>query len=466
MESDFKETLYAKLDALSSRSIIETLPDGALVLDEDGKAIFANPKFCELTGYTLADLMYLSHEELVKLLLRYGEKVYPSIRDNLHITESGERTSARRIFLHKMGYSVPIEVSGYVVRDRDGQTHGTLLVCKDLHSQLMAEIISTINSSLQIKDVLQNTTKAVVDYLGLYSNAVFMFDKAINALRLVSCNVFEAETDLPDIIIPLGVGAPGKIALTRKAVYVANLGEEELTSDAKMGKGVAKFKGRSSIGYPLLFRDELLGVIAFDAATVREFSDEEKLVFESVANQVALAMYNAQLFANLEHLSITDGMTSLYNHRYFQDRLIEELNRAKRNHAVISLLMLDIDNFKNYNDHFGHPRGDQLLKGFSGLIKASVRNFDVVCRYGGEEFAVILPDCQQTEAIEIAERIRKACERFNFFGRETQPGGRVTVSIGVANYPQAKTHEEIVLFADKALYAAKHHNRNRVEIYS
>ena len=447
------------VEEISTNSILETLPDGVLLLNEGGKVAFVNFRFIELTGYKLTDLTGLSHVEMMSLLIPENDSEHFNRAFDHYMTSQGTEVSVRRKLHHREGYLIPVEICAYPVRDRYGKNRGTLLVCKDLGSELLFKIISTINSSLQLREVLNNTTRAVVDYLGLSSNAIFLLDKDKQLLRMTSCNLF-CQEEWAKIVFPMGIGPPGIIARDRKPLYVANLREAPLLDEFVRNRHEAK----SSIGYPLICQGDLLGVIAFDAVNVREFSLKERDLFESIAGQVALAIYNAQLFAKLEHLSITDGLTSLYNHRYFQERLIEELDRAKRNLSHLSLVMLDVDNFKKYNDCYGHPRGDMLLRTLARVIESSVRNFDVVCRYGGEEFAVILPNCDREGAKAIAERIRGACESYHFPGREKQPGGKITLSIGVASYPGAKDNGQLLHFADKALYSAKHY-KNRVECY-
>jgi len=180
-----------------------------------------------------------------------------------------------------------------------------------------------------------------------------------------------------------------------------------------------------------------------------------------LARNKLLEMANAEL----QRLALTDELTRLYNHRYFQMRLEEELQRAGRHGAPLSLIMLDVDFFKQYNDTHGHPMGDQLLKGLSQLLCENVRVMDTVARYGGEEFAIILTDTTGEQAVQVADRIRSAIQDYPFPGRESQPGGIVTVSVGIASYPQnASTREELVQRADEALYQAKRETRNTVQL--
>jgi len=176
-----------------------------------------------------------------------------------------------------------------------------------------------------------------------------------------------------------------------------------------------------------------------------------------------LAVSNALLYEKTMELSKTDGLTGLKNHKEFKDIFHSEMLRAKRYHRPCSLLMLDIDYFKNYNDTNGHPQGDVLLKKIADLIKENLKDTDVVARYGGEEFAILLLETTKDQAEAIAERLRSMVEWCRFPKEETQPDGKVTVSIGLSSFPDnGDTAEQILHAADNALYDAKRAGRNKV----
>jgi diguanylate cyclase (GGDEF)-like protein len=163
----------------------------------------------------------------------------------------------------------------------------------------------------------------------------------------------------------------------------------------------------------------------------------------------------------LEALAITDGLTGLYNHRHFQETLDKEIRRCEREGRMLSLLLLDLDHFKQYNDRFGHTEGDAALRRVAGQIMKSIRSTDVAFRYGGEEMAVLLPSCTKDQAVEVAEKIRQAVARG--VERAARFGRRTTVSIGVAAFPEdGRVARALVDMADAALYAAKAHGRDRV----
>jgi len=165
----------------------------------------------------------------------------------------------------------------------------------------------------------------------------------------------------------------------------------------------------------------------------------------------------------LEKEATTDGLTGLFNHRHFYNRLEFEINRATRVNSPVSLLILDVDNFKQYNDKYGHPKGDEALRRCAAVIQDSVRDMDIAARYGGEEFAVILTETDKKGAIVAAENIRRTIEKQRFRGEEGDATHNVTVSIGVSSYP-ADTQEmkDLILKADEALYTAKREGKNRV----
>jgi diguanylate cyclase (GGDEF)-like protein len=187
----------------------------------------------------------------------------------------------------------------------------------------------------------------------------------------------------------------------------------------------------------------------------------QKEFFLTLASQAGLAIENANLYEKTLRLSITDGLTEIYNYRYFCQRLDRELSRAKRYSHTLGLLIIDIDHFKMFNDRYGHLLGDDVLRSVAAIIKSKTRDVDVVARYGGEEFSVILSEITVDEAVVYAERVREAVDAFGL----TLPSGEtigVTVSLGVAINPNGSTGEkEFISRADQALYRAKELGRNR-----
>ena len=238
--------------------------------------------------------------------------------------------------------------------------------------------------------------------------------------------------------------------------------------------GAIQFGQRYSIGISICYSVIILGVdLLFNDSIITgsAFYFERDLVLTAVLLiiSIVLGMYvdiERQYFKELKIVANMDELTGIYNHRYFQDSLSNIIKSADENNREVSLLFMDIDYFKHYNDTHGHPAGDLLLMEVADLLKSCIRNRDVLARYGGEEFAVILPDTSIEQAIDVGERIRKRIEETKFEGQEFQPNKNLTMSIGVSTYPTiASSKYELINTADQALYKAKAFNRNRVERY-
>ena len=220
---------------------------------------------------------------------------------------------------------------------------------------------------------------------------------------------------------------------------------------------------RSLIATPLKVSGKIVGILYVDDFRAREFSDREVNILSLLALQAAAAIDKALLLEKAEYMATTDGLTKLYNHRYFVRALEKEVRRADRYGAAVSLCMLDVDHFKKFNDTYGHLQGNVVLTTLSKILRHSARETDIVARYGGEEFAVILTETDPVQARLVADRIRQEVEEAYFPGEEKQPGGKLTVSVGVGTYPtDARDPMELIEKADRALYHSKERGRNAV----
>lgn len=242
---------------------------------------------------------------------------------------------------------------------------------------------------------------------------------------------------------------------------VAVVRRSEGIMDASSGRG-------SALLTTLRGTDRVLGVLYLDREGSGGFLPDELKLLARYAGHIGLPLQQARYRDNLEWMAFNDPMTGLANYRYFQRRLADELIRAQRYERPLSLVMLDIDFFKSFNDTRGHRAGDELLAGLGKLLKETVRQGDLAARYGGEEFAVLCPEAAQEDAFVVAERIRVAVEQARF-ALPDQAGGfepaRVTVSVGVGTFPDdALVGDALVQAADQALYAAKAAGRNCVAL--
>jgi diguanylate cyclase (GGDEF)-like protein len=296
-----------------------------------------------------------------------------------------------------------------------------------------------------------------------------------------------------EIRFPVGIGIAGNVGETGATINIA-----DVYSDTRFNPEFDKktgFRTRSILCGPLKnTQGEIIGAIQVLNKRTGEFQAEDETLLTALSSQAAVAIENADLYRKLntlnlslerkveertaelrsanerlmtlnhelEKMSITDPLTQVYNRRYFMERLRQELKRVSRYGPSVSLLMVDIDYFKRVNDTYGHQAGDIILAGVARLIKAKLRETDLIARYGGEEFCLIATSTEKAGAVILAERVRKLVEETAF-----EHGGnsiRVTVSIGIGTWdPLLKDDsEELVRRADVALYRAKHEGRNRV----
>lgn len=227
---------------------------------------------------------------------------------------------------------------------------------------------------------------------------------------------------------------------------------------------LAIFSSDEFVVVPLRTRDKTIGLIVADNCfTHRVITKDDIRILMMFANQAAMAIENSQLYERALIKAHKDSLTDLWNHGYFQHIFDEKLRITKEHLSYLSLIILDIDNFKNYNDCWGHQKGDEILSKISKIILETSRKIDFVCRYGGEEFAIILPEATKKEAQMIAERIRCQVEKHDSLQISGQPPQKITVSIGIASFPEdGNTKQELLRSADEALYEAKRSGKNKV----
>ena len=310
--------------------------------------------------------------------------------------------------------------------------------------------------SVETDDLWLSLTQNAAEILQAERASLLVFNKASELFEIKSIIGSRAEIDGSD-------EAGSRVA---KVIFARN--EPVIVSDiAKTGLPPADERGYRSASFlscPVTIGGNVIAVMSFtDRAGGKPFDKESLELFQAIAPQLAVSIDRATLkerAGEFEQLSVTDALTGLLNRRYIEERLMEEIKRSNRHGFPMSFMMLDVDEFKSYNDTFGHPAGDEALKMVGHIIRETLRGADVAARYGGEEFAILLPQTISEEAITIAERIRSNIEETAF------PHRRVTLSIGVASCSaELCLAKNIVSAADKALYHAKRTGRNRVQAF-
>ncbi|MGB8658030.1 MAG: sensor domain-containing diguanylate cyclase [Candidatus Zixiibacteriota bacterium] len=225
-----------------------------------------------------------------------------------------------------------------------------------------------------------------------------------------------------------------------------------------------EIEGASSfMAVPMISRGKVIGVMDARSTRIGAFLEQDEKIFSILAESAALAIENALLHQQTEELTIVDELTGVHNYRYFTRKVRIEVRRAERYHQPLSLVMIDIDWFKRCNDTHGHLFGNRVLQELAARIKESVRDVDVVCRYGGEEFAVILPQTKKADARMIGERIRHRVESSGFGDSQDGSTVKITVSLGIASFPEnGRSSRELIEKMDQALYLAKGAGKNQV----
>ena len=266
--------------------------------------------------------------------------------------------------------------------------------------------------------------------------------------------------------IRVGEGVSGHVIDSGKPLIVADLRSEgRVPAPAER-----RYKTHSFISYPIIIGGRKIGVLnVTDKSGGRTFDEVDLGLLDIIGPQVALALERAEWqerATEFQLMSITDPLTALPNRRYLEERLMEELNRSKRYDYPMSFLMIDIDDFKAYNDNNGHQAGDLALQITAHCLKSALRSADVASRYGGEEFCILLPQTGIVEAGAIADRIRQRVSSTHFPHGKTQPLGHVTISIGVSTFSSVvNTSENIIAAADRALYQAKNMGKDRIVFF-
>lgn len=267
--------------------------------------------------------------------------------------------------------------------------------------------------------------------------------------------------------IRVGEGVSGEVIKTGRPIIVHDLH----SSGRRPAAPERSYKTDSFISYPITIGGRKVGVLnVTDKSTGRPFDEVDLTLLDIIGPQMAVALERAEWqerATEFQLMSITDSLTSMPNRRYLEERLAEELNRSRRYDYPMSFLMIDIDDFKAYNDMNGHQAGDLALQITAHCLKAALRSADVASRYGGEEFCILLPQTAINEAGVIADRIRQRVNTTHYPHGKTQPLGRVTISVGVSTFSTIlNTSENIIAAADRALYQAKSLGKDRVEFYN
>ncbi len=453
------------------RTLTERASEGISIVGAEGTILYESPSIERILGYRPED--------------RVGKQPFES----LHPDDVSEAAKAYQFLIDN-----PDEIVTMVIRSRhkdgswrwmecvgrnlleDARVHGLVINYRDITGRKRAEqalqrhtkglealhsIGQMASQTLDLEQMLDNAVEKVIEVLDVDVAAISIVDEATGE------SVIKAHRGLSqEFIASIGRMKLEPDELERTLAWKQKVAPspENVLNEPNLERLMAaaiKEGLESNTIVRLLARGSFLGSVSVSCRHPREFTSEDMDLIIAIADQIAVGIENSRLFAEVSHSATVDALTGLYNHRYFQERLEEETLRVIRFGGECSLLILDLDHFKIYNDLFGHVAGDEVLKRIGQILRDHTRQVDIACRYGGEEFAVVLPQTGSTDTYEAAERLRQAVEAA-LPQESTRVGTPITISLGVASYPSdGLSREELILNADRALREAKDRGGNQ-----
>ncbi len=335
-------------------------------------------------------------------------------------------------------------------------------------SQFSLRLVAMI-SALSLVDSRHELYRQILEMsaelLTASSGSLMLLDETDGTLKIAAARGMTSSL-AKNMSVPYGEGIAGRVAKSGFPMLVNDIERDKRVAT----KNRPRFKTKSFLSLPLEVEDRLVGVLNLaDKSNETSFTEADLGMVQTFISHAVMMIDRAATLekaGQFEQLAITDPLTGLYNRRFLEDRLQEEFSRSARQQQSFCLILADLDNFKIYNDICGHLAGDNALRKVSELIRRTAREMDIVTRYGGEEFCLILPATGRKESVFVGERLRRATEAESFSGETYLPLGRLTVSIGVATFPDdGVTANELIHAADLALYRAKELGRNRLVLY-
>ncbi len=469
---------------LDAEPVLDASPDAVLAVDSRGRIVYANVKVHQLFGWSSEDLRGQPIERLVPSQLsgrhaakRVAYKRHPIARP----MGSGREFAGRR----RDGTEFPAEISLAPVRSHRGTVVFATVI--DITARtILTEQLANAHAELQDHaDELERRGQemSLLAQMGELLESCQSLDEAYAVIAAIAEPLFAGDAGAVYSLASTGTlveavatwGNPPPVrqvfsptdcwALRRGQLHIVHAGDPELECPH-----VEEPIGTGLICEPLAAQNETLGLLhvqvrrrATSKARAALIADRQRLV-ETLGQQMALALANIRLRATLREQSWRDPLTGLFNRRFMEESLDREIRRAAREGYGLGILMADLDHFKQLNDAFGHAAGDAVLRGFGQFLARAVRAQDIACRFGGEEFVVILPKASLDDTQRRAEALREGIKSLQL-DEPTRLYPTTTMSLGVAAYPDHGTSaEQLILAADSAMYRAKALGRDRVVV--
>ncbi|MCX8030356.1 MAG: diguanylate cyclase [Thermodesulfovibrionales bacterium] len=493
---DSKDKFGTKIDVLNT--FIDFLPEATLMIDENKKVIIWNKSIEKLTGFKKDEIMYKG--DYIYSIPFYGYKrpMLVDLLDNYdeYFEKQYEHIERKENFIYAEMYIPSLGKNGkeaYLwaiasfVYDENGKKLGAIETIRDITDyKTMEKMLIDINDKLRIwaneleqrnrelailnqttekmqicinitecLDIIVETMQKLFPYA---SGSLYVYDEFSNSLKKTSRwgerNSTKNNLKLNDCI-----------ALKQNRIYIS-----ELTNKNIRCKHLSRTFLGNYICIPLIAQKEIIGLLYLEFDKDQnligdiEIAESKTLFLNTLIEHFSLSLYNTRLRESLRNQAIRDPLTNLFNRRYMEETLIRELKQAQRKRSSLGLIMFDIDHFKKFNDTYGHSAGDTMLKAIAAFAKSYVREEDVVSRYGGEEFLIIMPNADLKTTYTRAEKMRQEVKNL-MIKHQNQLLGTISLSFGVACSPEhAKNWESLIKAADDALYRAKAAGRDKVMI--
>jgi diguanylate cyclase (GGDEF)-like protein/PAS domain S-box-containing protein len=455
------------------RELFENANDFVYTHDLDGTLTSLNKAAERITGYTRADALRMKFTDFVasdyvELARRMIQR---QIADEIPATFELE-------ILAKDGHRVALGISTRLIF-REGRAIALQGIARDITERKKTEeALQQANQKLEAwVDELEQRTRemALLNEMGDMLRACLTTDEAYRVIVRVAEQIFPVQVGALYIITPSrnlveSVAMWGNASLAERIFapdecWALRRGRIHWVEDANAGLICKHLRHPSTTGYlcvPMMAQSEALGVLHLTQPENNKMTEAKQRLAVDMAEHIAMALSNLKLHETLRSQSIRDPLTGLFNRRFMEESLELEVRRAARNQRPLGVIMLDLDHFKHFNDTFGHEAGDTLLRELGVLLQGNIRGEDIACRYGGEEFTLILPEGNLEITQQRAEFLREAIKRLDVQHR-SRPLGRITASMGVAIFPRhARTGKALLEAADGALYRSKDEGRDRV----
>jgi len=447
------------------RRLVEAIQVGIYIVDSEWGVVYVNHAFAQILGFDTTEGIFG---------MNLVEELYVQSEDRSLFLERILRTGFVKDYQvkskNKNGNMIFLSVTSHCIRDDHGKVIGYEGVIHDITNQKrleedlltekrkMEEILDFEEKISVIKEfdrLVEFILKKVSEVLEVRKCSFMIFDEEAGELSIQGALGLE-ERVIQETRVKLGESISGVVAEERASVLVKNIEYDQRFKRAN----APYYASRSFMSIPIATDGKLIGVLnVTDKKRISGqevfFNELDLKILSAIGKEIAVAIENINLYKELNHLAVMDPLTNIHNYRYFTKTLDYEVNRTNRFQEPLCLMMIDLDNFKSYNDSFGHIQGDNLLKDVSRLFKDKLRAIDVICRYAGDEFAVILPETDIDGALIAAEKLRGSVEELVL----KRP---ITLSIGVAQYLPDMTRLEFTAKADQALYRSKETGKNKV----